>query len=275
MAFILDADSAQASQNTLLTEACSLDIPAQMIPTCSSKWEQENAISTLKSYAFIAEQTPQGLQEDQSLSPVEMYNVHPLVHLSIRKWIQAHGKWSYWNEQAVARLLHLMPHGSVFSKEIWAPYVSHATHIVQAQDNRHIKGRIWLLEVLGEREWTLHHISSSNHWLRLAAEQGEELLGDEYSDATSVSTQAKVMIFQSATTKAIGVLQEAIAAENTAHGGVATPPLLICIIYLGAAWNSLGKFRSAERILRGQLAREDKGHGTLPPQILVLAMAHL
>jgi len=72
MAFILDADSAQASQNTLLTEACSLDIPAQMIPTCSSKWEQENAISTLKSYAFIAEQTPQGLQEDQSLSPVEM-----------------------------------------------------------------------------------------------------------------------------------------------------------------------------------------------------------
>jgi endonuclease/exonuclease/phosphatase family metal-dependent hydrolase len=198
------------------------------------------------------------LQKSQPQSSNKMYNVHPLVHLATREWIEVNGSWRYWNEQTVARLLQLISDENAFGKEIWSPYVPHTVHVVELPDNRHVKGRIWLLKVLSKCEWRLGYIRPSIHRSRLAAEQGEELLDKEYSDLTSVSTRVKVMIFQSASYKAIELLRETIAAEIKAQGGAVTHKLLICVTHLAAAWSDFGRFKSAEMLLREQLAREER-----------------
>jgi hypothetical protein len=246
-----------------------------MLPAYCTQTEHTKAISVLKAYAFIAEQESQTVRRDLYRQSARVFNIHPLVHLAMRLWLKAHNQWEMWNEKTVARLLHIMPYGDCY-RGAWIDYIPHAIHVVELPDNRRTKGRIWLMEVIAACESFFPvHIVASNRWYQLAAEQGEELLGVEYSDVTSVSTRAKVMTMGGATVKSIDLLREAITAESVASGGVATHTMLVCIVQLGAAWNDMGVFKSAEMVLRPQLASEERVPGSLPPQILVTTMAHL
>ena len=252
------------------------DIPTAMLPANCTEAEHWKAINMLKAYAFVAEQTPQHEQQDQAPT----VSVHPLVHLAMRIWLKAHGTWEYWNEKTVARLLDIMPRREVvedysYTKDIWAKYVPHAAHVVDVADNSRIKGRLWLLEVLGTCETTVHRWEASDRHLREAAEQGEGLLGPEYSDTTSVSTLAKMKIFQRDLIGAMDLLRAAIAKEKKDHGETGTHTLLVCTAYLGAALNDMHDYHEAEDLLQEQLAREEKIQGSLSPQIMVMTMAHL
>ena len=192
----------------------------------------------------------------------------------MRGWLGAHGQWDIWKERAVARLLDIMPYGDADKQNFWEMYLPHAQHVVNIPETHRTKGRLWLLEVVGacEKKVWFEYVNRS---CQEAAEQGEELLGKEHVDVSSVGTRAKAMIFQSNTDGAKTLLREAIAAEKKTHGEGHTYTLLVCTAHLAWALNNGRWYKNAEVLLREQLARERKVPGSVPAGVLVATMAHL
>lgn len=209
-----------------------------------------------------------------------MYNVHPLVHLSMRGWLKAHDQWEDWKEMVVARLLDIMPYSAYRTRhakdtrEIWLMYLPHAQHIAKIPETRRTKGRLWLLDVIGECEKTIS-FTEGNLSLQEAAERGEELTGRGPVDVSSVPVRAKVMLFQHDEEGAIKLTWDTVKAEIHAHKGMRTHTLFKCIVVNTWALNHLCQYVTAESLLRQQLDWERDHSGSVPPETLMATYAHL
>ncbi|KAF2823384.1 HET-domain-containing protein [Ophiobolus disseminans] len=266
-------DSIAAEYLSFMACVANNDIPVSMLPEHHTKTEQVKAINTLKAYAFIAEQRNQKEAQDSAQKIEKMFNMHPLVHLSIRGWLVAHNQWDLWKERAVSRLLAIIPYKDEATTHC-ATYLPHAQHVVKLPEIRRTKGRLWLLEVVGTCERRIW-FEYDNWACREAAELGDRILGKEYADVSSAGTRAKVMIFHGNIEGAKILLREAIATEKKTWGEMRTNTLLVCTAHLAWCLNITRWFKNAELLLREQLAGEKNTPGSVPPHVLVATMAHL
>ena len=105
------------------------DIPLSLFSEGNDELEVDEAIGTLKAYAFITER-------EDGLS----FNVHRLVQLAMRNWLQEEGQQKDWIRNTIQRLADVFPFPIHENRDVWRQYLPHALTAVKFQE-RDIKER--------------------------------------------------------------------------------------------------------------------------------------
>ncbi|KAI0875082.1 TPR-like protein [Hypoxylon argillaceum] len=97
------------------------DIPLSLLPV-APKIKMAKAVGTLKAYAFITERdTP------------DTFDIHPLIRLVMRNWLQKSGEWMEWRKIVFQQLGTTYPFPEHENKQIWIKYLPHGQALLDAR----------------------------------------------------------------------------------------------------------------------------------------------
>ncbi|GFF73934.1 hypothetical protein IFM53868_01196 [Aspergillus udagawae] len=97
------------------------EIPQSLLPPGTSRKEEMDAIGTLNAYSFVSR---------RPADPV--LDLHRLVHLATRNWLQKERKLAQWTERVIVRLEEVFPDHNHKNRSVWRRYLPHARYALQA-----------------------------------------------------------------------------------------------------------------------------------------------
>ncbi|KAI1170782.1 hypothetical protein F4777DRAFT_567947 [Nemania sp. FL0916] len=99
------------------------DIPLSLLPVTSER-EKVEAIGVLHAYAFtLKRETPDSV------------DMHRLVRLVMRNWLQEKGEWEDWRSRVTRRLDENFPPPTQENKRIWTKYLPSGEAVLDANDS--------------------------------------------------------------------------------------------------------------------------------------------
>ncbi|RAR05465.1 HET-domain-containing protein [Stemphylium lycopersici] len=103
-------------------------IPQSLLPKGQSRERMEEAIGTLCGYSFVSR------RESDNTSEVhrgeEWYDLHRLVHLATRVWVDKYGSTADVVQQALAHISEIFPSDDYANQAVWRAYMSHALRLL-------------------------------------------------------------------------------------------------------------------------------------------------
>jgi nucleoside phosphorylase/tetratricopeptide (TPR) repeat protein len=99
------------------------DIPKCLLPPGGGELELDEAIGTLKSYAFVSERAGQ-----------DSYDMHRLVRLAMRNWLAEKGELKQCTTTTMQRVSEVYSHPKYENRTIWARYLPHALPLLGFED---------------------------------------------------------------------------------------------------------------------------------------------
>ncbi|KAH8745286.1 P-loop containing nucleoside triphosphate hydrolase protein, partial [Diaporthe sp. PMI_573] len=115
-------------------------IPQSLFPRMESQQDQESAIGTLVGLAFLARR-----RND------DMYDMHSLVHLATRLWIEKEARTQETILSALKDMKKVFIDDYGANQEAWRSYFSHSTRLLERSKNRCIDERFSLSTHVGMR----------------------------------------------------------------------------------------------------------------------------
>jgi hypothetical protein len=104
------------------------DIPQLLLPAGPSRKKEIEAVGTLMAYSFI-------IKRGETM----VFDLHRLVHLATRSWLQKESSLSQWGQAAIERLDDLFPDVEHQNRAQWRIFLPHAAYALRrnnvAQDN--------------------------------------------------------------------------------------------------------------------------------------------
>jgi tetratricopeptide (TPR) repeat protein len=194
------------------------DIPETILPPSNGKLERAEAIGILKAYAFVTERTTgDGEQTEQAFQPTKMFDVHPLVHFAMRRWLKAHGQWSLYITEAMQRILSTLSCDD--SKDIWMPCLLHASYFADIPEVHSQDDSIQILRLIGSCYFVLGKYFTCETYFQKAFERSERLLGrtDPCTQAQLIVT-ARILNLTGRFKEAESMLQEITALRKEIRG---------------------------------------------------------
>ena len=93
-------------------------IPKSLLPPAPTKKKGIDAFGLLSAYSFISQR------------PTESsFDLHRLVHLATRNWLNKQGMLSEWVEKAIKRLVEVFPNSNEENRTLWRSYIVHVHHV--------------------------------------------------------------------------------------------------------------------------------------------------
>jgi tetratricopeptide (TPR) repeat protein len=274
---IRDRDQLAADYLSFMACTASNDIPESMLPTEGSPVAQIKAIGTLKAYAFITEQEAardrqqvrQELeQQEQTQRPAKVFDVHPLVHLSMRGWLKAHDQWLDQATKTMMRLNEVVPWGDHSTMKVWTAYLPHARHVVGVPEMHEAKVRLWLLARLGWCEMTLGQYQTAEWTFRQLVDRKTKVLGKEHLDTlSSMNNVAVALSDQGQYAKAEQMHRETLILIKKVVGKE-HPDTLSSMNNVAQALSNQGQYAEAEQMHRETLILIEKVLGKEHPDTL-------
>ena len=131
----------------LSTMAClhEKNIPLSLLPEASSKKKELDAISVLKGYSFLTEQTRGSGSDNREI----LYDMHRLVHLATRNWLKNDGLLNGMVKDCLTRVARLFPAPLLEHRDMWRLYIPHCQRICEGSTVEDITERYYLLEKMG------------------------------------------------------------------------------------------------------------------------------
>ncbi|KAF1811768.1 HET-domain-containing protein [Eremomyces bilateralis CBS 781.70] len=114
-------DSLAADYLSLMACIEPKDIPQSFFPPGPSRKKEIDAIGTLHAYSFISKR-PTDLTVD----------LHRLVHIATRNWLQENDQLVQWKDKAVVRLEEVFPDNTHTNRSKWRAYLPHVRFILQS-----------------------------------------------------------------------------------------------------------------------------------------------
>ena len=118
----------------------SRNIPQSLLPPAPSKKAMVDAIGTLSAYSFITRRPA-----DQS------FDLHRLVHLATRNWLQEEGLLTLWTDTAVSQLAKVFPSHEHANRPVRTAYLPHARYVLASsaqsgkiEDATHLRHKVGL-----------------------------------------------------------------------------------------------------------------------------------
>ncbi|KAJ3549137.1 hypothetical protein NM208_g666 [Fusarium decemcellulare] len=99
-------------------------IPRSILPESETDQQMTQAIGTLRGYGFLTQ---------QGNAPV--FDMHSLVHLAIRIWIEDQDTADSVRQMTVAHLARIFPSDKWENRQLWRQYLPHALRILGAASN--------------------------------------------------------------------------------------------------------------------------------------------
>ncbi|KAI0815407.1 Tetratricopeptide repeat-domain-containing protein [Xylaria sp. FL0064] len=158
------------------------DIPLSLLPV-ASKMQMAEAIGLLSAYAFILERDTSG-----------SFDIHRLVRLVMRSWLQEKGEWEKWTVNVVQRLVEEYPFPRHENRETWTKYLPHGQAVLELDGAVNTEENSSLLFNMAESYSILGKYDEAETMHRQTLELREEVLGREHpSTLDSMNNLALVL----------------------------------------------------------------------------------
>jgi tetratricopeptide (TPR) repeat protein len=144
-------------------------IPLSLLPNLQSEEQQVFSLGTLHSYAFVTRR-----------GDSDMYDMHRLVHLATRIWIQQDKRAIEVSEQATRHLAEIFPSDDYTNRTIWREYLPHAVRLLQDGETIAMEERYNLCMEMGKCLYMDGRISESVRWLSETYQWAKECLPEEH-----------------------------------------------------------------------------------------------
>ncbi|KAI2626756.1 hypothetical protein GGR54DRAFT_629122 [Hypoxylon sp. NC1633] len=99
------------------------DIPVSLLPPGRNQRETDEAIGTLKGYAFITER-----------NQADSFDIHRLVQLVMRNWLRKNGEWKEWAMSVTEQLADKYPSPKHENRSIWMRLMAHGQVVSELQE---------------------------------------------------------------------------------------------------------------------------------------------
>ncbi|KAI6447382.1 hypothetical protein MCOR17_010551 [Pyricularia oryzae] len=160
------------------------DIPISLLPDGREDWDKVEAVSVLKGYAFVLDR-----------GTVNRFDIHRLVHVAIRNWIQTQGDQGEQVTEVVCQLSERFPWPTHENRDVWTSYLPHAQTVLEFRGYCMEKETLGLLQHNVAEVYNLlgqHEEAEQMHRKTLALR--EKVLGPENpSTFDSISNLASVL----------------------------------------------------------------------------------
>ncbi|KAM0521217.1 hypothetical protein ACHAPE_002692 [Trichoderma viride] len=247
---ILRNDPLAAQYLQFMSILAEKDIPRFLLPK-STKLETVGAIGTLKGYAFIFEQ-----------ERGDSFDMHRLVRLTMRNWLEKKGELKESVASAIQRLNEVMSFPKHDNRQIWMRCLPHAQAILELPE--HLTGT--------QAEATLlFNVAEGNSYLKLyqtaasmyqqALRLDEKLLGKDHSETlTSKEMLGATLSYLGSFKESEKLLRQLLNTKEEILGkdGIETLDTMSRLAY---TLTQLGNFTEAERVYRHMLHIQQKSLG--------------
>jgi tetratricopeptide (TPR) repeat protein len=114
-------------------------IPQSLLPKVQSQERIEEAIGTLCGYSFVSRR--EGDKTDKAYEGEEWYDLHRLVHLASRVWVENHGSAADVAQQAMAHVAEVFPSDDFANQAVWRAYMPHALQLLNKKTSVNVQSR--------------------------------------------------------------------------------------------------------------------------------------
>ncbi|KAM0471568.1 hypothetical protein ACHAPX_009224 [Trichoderma viride] len=160
------------------------EIPASLLWTTDDELEAGEAIGALKAYALITERTGQ-----------ELYDMHRLVRLATRNWLENDGEFETYVTATLHRLNKVFPRPEYENRVDWLQYLPHAlTALKFGEYSTDNMTKSYLLSKVALSHFLLGKYQDAESLYGQVRELQAELLGAEHRDTLgSMNNLANVL----------------------------------------------------------------------------------
>ncbi|KAL1997361.1 hypothetical protein VTN49DRAFT_3963 [Thermomyces lanuginosus] len=225
-------------------------IPRSILPRAASELKTEDALGTLKAYAFITER-------EES----HMYDMHKLVQLAMLNWLGKQGEVGKWAAKVTRCLDYAIPHPQYENREIWMVYLPHAQHIL----GRHMTGEYGEVNLLFKVGCCLQLLGQYREaeTMHLWALQGrEKFLGPDHPDTLAILDSLGIVLERQGQYERAETMFRRVLERRAKFLGPHHPNTLDSVDKLGWVFLRQGRYETAEAMFRRALEGREKVQGT-------------
>jgi tetratricopeptide (TPR) repeat protein len=114
-------------------------IPQSLLPKVQSQERLEVAIGTLCGYSFVSRRAGDNTSEVDGGE--EWYDLHRLVHLATRVWVDKYGSTADVVQQALAHIAEVFPSDDFANQALWRAYMPHALRLLDTNTSIDVQSR--------------------------------------------------------------------------------------------------------------------------------------
>ncbi|KAI6439877.1 hypothetical protein MCOR15_011898 [Pyricularia oryzae] len=234
------------------------DIPISLLPDGRKDWDKGEAVSVLKGYAFILDR-----------GTANRFDIHRLVHIAMRNWIQTQGNQGEQVTGVVCQLSEMFPWPTHENRDVWTSYLPHAQTVLEFRGYCMEKEMLGLLQHnVAEVYNFLGQYEEAEQMHRETLALREKVLGPEHPStfdsinnlALLFASQGKYQEAEQMHRKTLEFCKKAMGPEH--------PSTLDSMNNLASVLASQGKYEEAEQMHRKELALSEKVLGPENPSTL-------
>ncbi|KAI1085927.1 hypothetical protein F5B19DRAFT_248199, partial [Rostrohypoxylon terebratum] len=232
------------------------DIPASLLPPGEDELGADEAIGILKGYAFIMER-----------NEPDSFDIHRLVRLVMRNWLQTNGEWQEWATKVFQRLTDKYPFPKHENRAIWMRYLPHGQAVLQLR-NECADKETGLLFNVAQSYTVLGKYNEAEQMYRQTLELKERVLSKENpSTLNSMNNLALVLNSQGKYQEAEQMHRQTLELTERVLGRE-HPDTLGSMNNLATVLGNQGKYKEAEQMHRQTLELRERVLGREHPDTL-------
>ncbi|KAI6611439.1 hypothetical protein MCOR14_011854 [Pyricularia oryzae] len=234
------------------------DIPISLLPDGREDWDKVEAVSVLKGYAFILDR-----------GTVDRFDIHRLVHVAMRNWIQTQGDQGEQVTEVMCQVSEMFPWPTHENREVWTSYLPHAQTVLEFRGHCMEKEILGLLQHnVAEVYDLLGQYEEAEQMYRETLALREKVLGPENpSTLASINNLALVLKNQGKYEEAEQMHRKTLELSKKVLGPE-NPETLNSMNNLASVLDNQGKYEEAEQMHRKKLAFKEKVLGPENPSTL-------
>jgi hypothetical protein len=226
----------------LLAYMCCIEwkaIPRSILPTVQPEARMANAIGTLCAYSFAVK------RENE-----DTYDVHRLVHLATRIWVDQYGSMAETREKAVHHLAQVFPSDDYANRESWREYLPHAIRLSKDAEQEDLEVKYELCLKVGRCLRVDGRIREAVVWLEESYYWRKSHLTEDCPDRL-LSQHVLAMAYQAdgQVRKAVELLEHIVAVKRKILAEE-HPDRLASQHELAIAYRAEGQVRKAVELLK-------------------------
>ncbi|XTI87088.1 kinesin light chain [Cenococcum geophilum] len=178
-------------------------IPHSILPIVQPEERMVRAIGTLCAYSFVVRRGDE-----------DIYDIHRLVHLATRIWIEKHGIAAETMEKAIRHVSKVFPSAEYTNRAVWREYLTHALRLLRVELDEDVKKRYTLCLKVGECLLEDGRIREAVAWFEESYQWRKNNLAEEHpSRLASQHKLASAYQADGQVKKAVELLEHIVAVD--------------------------------------------------------------
>ncbi|KAL1994732.1 hypothetical protein VTN49DRAFT_919 [Thermomyces lanuginosus] len=253
---IAEHDSLAAEYLKFMCFLSEKDIPQSLLPPAGDAIEMEDAIGTLKAYAFVTER-----------EEPDTYDIHRLVRLAMLNWLDQEGERKKWTADVLHRLVDVFPTPKHENRGVWSRYIPHTRYVLDHPEDTD-GGEAELVTKVGTGFELLGQYREAEKMQRRALTTAEKELGPSHPQTLSRVNALGLILQRQGRYEEAQALHQRAVEEYEKQLGPEHPDTLQSLNNLGLALEHRNRLQEAEEICRRAVDRQEKILGPEHPDTI-------